>query len=448
MPDKATTKLNSETALGSILARGAAGDFIVKATGIGLILVTQAILARIMGPDEFGNYTYVMAWVLVLALIARLGLDNTLLRFVAAYYAEHDYASLKGIIGWSTRIILASGIIIGITFALVSALATISLSEDQSTLYLLAIPLIPLVALAQLRLFSLRALHHVFIGQAPELILNPMVVATGAYIIFYSTSQITSAHVMMLTLVATLLSVWLGSRLLSIHLPAAVKQALPETHKGKWMKVAFPLLLVSGTNIIIMQSDVLMLGALTNTTNAGIYSVASRIAMLVSFGLIAVNALAAPLISKYHTLNNKIMLARIARHSAITGFFTVLPAMIIVIVFGENILNIFGLAFSNGYTALVILSLGQLVNVLCGSVGILLTMTGNELIAARYLSICAVVNLSLNAALIPHYGLHGAAIATAVATALWNILLLAQVVRLLGINPTIFQARSSKKSNI
>jgi len=82
------------------------------------------------------------------------------------------------------------------------------------------------------------------------------------------------------------------------------------------------------------------------------------------------------------------------------------------------------------------LSVGQLINAATGSVGLLLIMTGYERDAAICVGISAVLNVVLNATLIPKWGLTGAAIATTSSMMVWNILLAIWVYRRLRIHST------------
>jgi O-antigen/teichoic acid export membrane protein len=60
-------------------------------------------------------------------------------------------------------------------------------------------------------------------------------------------------------------------------------------------------------------------------------------------------------------------------------------------------------------------------------------MSGHERTTLRGLTIATVINVGLNAVLIPSYGVSGAAIATLVSTLVWNVLLGRSVRRLLGV---------------
>nr|WP_277879386.1 polysaccharide biosynthesis C-terminal domain-containing protein [Coleofasciculus sp. FACHB-712] len=99
---------------------------------------------------------------------------------------------------------------------------------------------------------------------------------------------------------------------------------------------------------------------------------------------------------------------------------------------------LFGSSFVEGLPALVILTVGQMVNALSGSVGFLMTMTGHQREAALIIGSSAILNVVLNAALIPYLGINGAALSTALTTALWNIIMLVYVNKQLKINSTIF----------
>ena len=96
-------------------------------------------------------------------------------------------------------------------------------------------------------------------------------------------------------------------------------------------------------------------------------------------------------------------------------------------------MGIFGNSFKSGAFILVILALGQFINVITGSVGYLLMMSGNERLLRNNIIFIAVLNLTLNLLLIPKYGILGAAISTSVSLALQNIISMVIVKYRLGI---------------
>ena len=81
--------------------------------------------------------------------------------------------------------------------------------------------------------------------------------------------------------------------------------------------------------------------------------------------------------------------------------------------------------------------IGHAMNALCGPVALMLTMTGRQMTAAYISGAAALLNIVLNAALIPAYGAAGAAVATVAATAFWNLGMAVYVRTKLGVNATI-----------
>jgi len=164
--------------------------------------------------------------------------------------------------------------------------------------------------------------------------------------------------------------------------------------------------------------------------------VANREARLIVFILMSVNAALAPTVSILYTSKEMECLQRVVTKSARMTLILSLPVAVGLILFSKWALLIFGHEFTRGNIALAILSLGQLINAAAGSVGMLLVMTGHERDTAVGIGISTVLNVTLNAFLIPWRGIEGAAIATSSSMILWNLLLGIKVYKRLGIDPT------------
>lgn len=229
------------------------------------------------------------------------------------------------------------------------------------------------------------------------------------------------------------LSIWAFRK----NLSPEIRNARPDFNTKEWMSVAIPLLIISGMSMVMGQMDTVMLGALIGTDVAGIYSSAQRISTLVLFGLQAVNTMAAPMISELYYAGRIKELQRMVTLAS-WGIFAVTSIGSVVLIFlGHWILSLFGQAFVIGYLPLIILLIGNVINALCGSVGFILNMTGNQKISGRIIAGGLVINFLLNLCLIPKWNMTGAAIATATGMIYWNLFMVIVVIRKLKINPTI-----------
>lgn len=422
----------------SILARGSLLAFLIQGSGAALILLTEVVVARLLGVSQFGIYSMATAWIYVLALLATLGFNHALLRYVPFYLAQGDLGSLRGIIrrsnlwaGLAALIIASSGIV---------ALHTFKVDAAIALPFILALLAIPFQVLSSLRQAVLRGMDKIAHALAPEFIFRPvMLILLLLGMATIAGRPLEASTAFSLSLVAVILSFGMGAFWQYRLLPKGFRNHAPVYRDREWLHVAMPLLLIVGLNLISGRIDVIMLGMLSSVEHVGIYSAASRVADVIVFGLVSANAVLAPLISRLHSTGSHEELQKMVALAAKGIFLFTVPVALFVVVFGEGILAIFGQEFNKGYQVLVILVCGQLVNALAGPVGYLMTMTGHQMKAAKMVAASAVLNLALNSILIPYMGMTGAAIATAMSTATWNILMMHFVKRELSIQSSVIQ---------
>ena len=173
--------------------------------------------------------------------------------------------------------------------------------------------------------------------------------------------------------------------------------------------------------MIMEWTDKIMLGIFGSSTDVGIYAVSAKIASVTILSLFAINSIVAPKFSEFYTKNKLDKLFETVKYANKLILLTSLPIAIIIFLFPEQILNIFGSEFASGKLALLILTIGFLFNALSGSVGYLLQMTDNQKTYQTIILISALLNVILNWFLIPRFGVNGAAFASMISMIFWNL---------------------------
>src|SRR5260370_127147 len=80
-------------------------------------------LARALGKDGFGTYSYAFAWIVVLAVPAILGTDQLLTREVAAYEVKKEWGLMSGLLRAANRAVLLVSLgIVGVAAAVAWAM--------------------------------------------------------------------------------------------------------------------------------------------------------------------------------------------------------------------------------------------------------------------------------------------------------------------------------------
>ena len=417
------------------IARGAALTVGITVGGAAAGYGAQLLFARWMGASAFGIYVYVWSWTSLLAVPATLGLPSALLRFIPQYTSEGNLAGLRGILRCSVFAVLGCGALVAIAGSVISLWSS---ANHTTTLALsLALCALPLITLATLLSEGSRALGRVILAYAPYQLLRPCVLTLAAAAIVLASGRLGVFSALAATFAAVAVALAIQGYAFRRILPAQLNRVAPASNPKLWLHVALPLGAAAALSAGLDQAPTVIIGLLLKPSDVSIYYVASRTATLISFVLLGVNALAAPVFSSLHWRNDRSELERLVGRLSHLIFWPSVALALCICVFARPLLRLFGPDFTAGRPVLLVLVAGQLVNAGAGSVGYLLQMTGHQLANLNVLIASALINVTLLLILVPLMGCIGAAIASALTTSLWNLWLHMLVTRRLGVHPSI-----------
>jgi O-antigen/teichoic acid export membrane protein len=419
----------------------------VYIVGAGLTAFSQLLIARIVGVETFGVYSYVLAWVTVLAYTSALGFDIALLRFVPAYRANQAWALLRGVIRYAQlRMAAASILVIVIGFTVIAVLAR-NISPELGQTFLAGFFLVPVWALLWIRVSIVRAYGGVLSAIVPDRMVRDGGLICIVMLLGWGLKWPLDAPLLMIaTLASTAAALALASLSMQQLHPREIDCIAAGYEAPIWRQTILPLVVIAATEAVLNRCGVLVLGWIGSTTDAGIYALAFSISFMVALPRAAVNTLLAPTISdlfvrkQHHTL--QILIAR-------TAMWTLCGAAgsaIALAVIADPLLAWFGRGYEAGAPALRILLVGQVLAASCGSQLSIMTMTGCERGAAVLLIVSALVNILLSAILVSLLGLTGAAISTTLTFVVWNVAMAAFIWHHLRLLPgPVFMLQSMLK---
>jgi O-antigen/teichoic acid export membrane protein len=204
---------------------------------------------------------------------------------------------------------------------------------------------------------------------------------------------------------------------------------------------SWPLFLNSIFWLSLSGIDSLILGLFTSPEDVAYYGVAAKIAPLIAVPLGAVNAVVPPLIAQYNQAGEFKSLEQVAQTTARWMYLLSLPLTIIIILLAPNLLRLFGANFLKAQFALTVLSLGQIVNVSAGSVGLILALTGSQWFLIKGQLLVGTVTIPLMIFLGKSFGISGVALASAFGLAGINVFMAWAVWRRLGIKGFVLKTR-------
>lgn len=416
--------------LGRYLVRGVSWSLTLKIGGVVLALASNIVLARSLGPDEFGAYAFIISIFAFLNIPITLGLPEFLVREIAKFKVKQQWRPLKGLLLRANQsVLLFAG---GGTLAL--AIIMSYSHWEEGALFFIALPLLVINSLNSIREATLRGLQHVILGQLPDTTIKPLLFLFLIFVLWLAGARFDVAQVMGLQVFCALTAFLVGTFFVVKAMPESAKRANGEYATRLWLRGALPFLFLGSVYFINNQVDIVMLGLMRSNAEVGIYKIAVQGAQLVIFILMAVNTTIGPVISELYDQKQLEKLKRVITLSARTVLAGSLPVGLVFILWGKPLVSfVFGAQYAGASVPLSILCVGQVVNAGMGSVGLILNMTGNEQDTLKGLVVSAVLNVGLNGILIPRFGVEGAAWATTISMVFWNLLLSGFVFKRLGI---------------
>jgi O-antigen/teichoic acid export membrane protein len=164
---------------GARLARGTATAFAVSAAGTLIVFANQILLARVLGPDAYGQYIYALTWVGLLVILSNAGFNTAAVRFVAKYRATGQWGLLRGFQRRSGLIVVGVSTAVAVVSALLVLILRPRLGYDLAVVFWAACLLLPLWSMLEVYSAQLRGFKRILAAQGPAQVLRPLLFAGG-----------------------------------------------------------------------------------------------------------------------------------------------------------------------------------------------------------------------------------------------------------------------------
>lgn len=182
------------------------------------------------------------------------------------------------------------------------------------------------------------------------------------------------------------------------------------------------LFIVAMAALTTQQVSVLVLGRYATLDQIGVFSIAMKVSMLLSYPLLAMNAYTAPQYAKLGAEGAFSTLKQLANHANKILLVVGSIGAAVLFTFAEHIAGFFGEAYLPAAQIIRILLIGQWINLATGSVVSILVMNGYEKIHSRNVFVIMLINVAALIILVPNYGVIAAAWITTIIMASKNLL--------------------------
>jgi O-antigen/teichoic acid export membrane protein len=417
----------------------AMGSLGIKFLSAFFAFLSSVLLARLLGIEGFGIYVLAFTTVTMLSIPVALGLPLLIIRYISKYEVEKNHGAIKGLLIRSNQIVIISTLIIVFAAFLLYLIWWKNLNSILVETIWYSFILLPLLALGSLRAAALRGMRYIILGQLPDTLLRNFLLCLGIYLCYLLQYKLTPQLAMILNIIAAAISYMFGYYFLKNKLLNRINKYEAVFFNKEWLKQAIPFSINSGVQIIKSKLITYILAIFGSIEAVTIFDVATRGASLVAFSLDGLNSAIAPYISKAFEDNNMNNLQNIITKTSRIIFVFALPVVVIFIFGGEALINnLFSKAYADAYIPLIVLCLGQLVNAATGSVGLVLNMTGKQVVFTKINVYITLLNVLFSIPLVIYFDVTGGAILFSLILIIQNGYLVFYVKKELNINTTIF----------
>ncbi len=400
--------------------QGSFAAFTLRVTGTLLVFGVNAYIARELGPHDAGIYFLAMTIITISSQIGRLGLGNSIVRFIASFSAVANWKAVKGIFVRSLQFIIIGTILLTLLLFFLVPNISISIFNKRELIHPLTFMLLLIVptAIAIHLGEALRGLKKISKAILIQNVSIPVLVLIGL-LVFGTAVDIEKLIKIYIAAVTT--TAVLGFLLWNKTTPQ-LKGIKPVFHTAELLDTSKSIFIVSIMYMIILWASTIIMGIYYDNDQVGIFSIAIRTAHLMSFVITSIDAIAAPKIAiLYHTQKHSELVRMVKKITRLIVVIS-LPVLLAFLLYPGLIMSVFGSQYSQGQSVLQILVIGYFVSICTGPVGVLLMMSGNERFLRNITMLTAAINIILCFVLIPRYGIVGAAYATSVCMTIEKIL--------------------------
>ena len=385
----------------------------------------SVLVARWFGAKGFGVYALALSIVLIASAFGRWGLDVAALKFISVYKDKNEGEKIKKIFNKSAILILAISIVVSVLLFLQAPWLSTFFSNESQLMDLLTIMILSILPFSLLNLLaeSLRAINKIGAFVLTQGLLVP-VISVALLILFHilGSGLIGAAHSFVIsTCIVFLIASFLWKRNSNFEYNASGTDNSGVSFGGL-LKTASPMAWVGIASVGMSINETLILGVFHSAEEVGIYAAALRLSLLLNFIIIAFDSTLAPKFAALGHGNSLSKIPFLVRSSALLMFLLASPLLLLFIIFPGFALQVFSPEFTTGANALIILTLGQVINIGVGPVRLLLLMTGHENILKYLVLFSLLTSFVSGLLLIPFFGVVGAACSASLATITLNIM--------------------------
>jgi O-antigen/teichoic acid export membrane protein len=399
--------------------------FASKGTSFALLMALNIFLARILGVETFGTWSFLFSIITGIFLISNFGINSSG-KFIAQY---NNTDEVKNVLKKSLKFRLFISLIFALSIFIFSKTLSVSIGHPEfEILFQYSAPLVFSMGFLEYLKTAFMGLHRI----KYNFIINVLEFGFKfIFVIIWFQFSISLLNIVKAFSYASLIATVIGLLLLYFKFYVKYKDSTNITSMVDIFKYGIPLFFTSLGSVIATELDTVMLGLYSSNYEVGIYAVAKNIVNTLPQISLAIAMGTMPLFAKINSKNKNELKILFYKIMKINAGIMILVTLIILLFSGFLIPLIFGDKYAGSVFPL------QMLTIFLVSRSFLIFLTqfldyqGLAMKRLVYSIVSMILNVILNLLLIPKYGAVGASIATSIAYLPYVILCWLEVKKIL-----------------
>lgn len=406
--------------------------------GAGAGFLTQLMLARLLPPEGLGMFFAATSFASVLGLLSAQGYPGIVQRFLTRYRAKSRLDLECAFVSQVRREAAAAMTVIAV---LIVAAAVLLPALDKDVRLVIAATAVCTAAAGSFSVYPAFACadRRFALGLLPETLIRSVIFlaiigSAEAVGVALSAGIATAAY-------AAISAILAFAQFIVIRASFSRPGTLPRKRLRRlWRAEGRPLVVVALFTGLFADVVILVTSPFLGAEALAPFGVALKIAMLVGFAVQITHQTVLPDLAEVNQGGDTGRMAQVLLRATLFPMAVTLLAFGGAIVWGDQVLSLFGPAYPVAKWALVIMIAAQFIRAVAGPAPSLLTLKGAQLTNAAISVLCCGVLLVANVVLIPLLGLLGASLSVLLVVLFWTGASAVMLRRQMGIGSDVVTA--------
>lgn len=407
---------------------------------LGLIsgLAVNALLARLLTPNDMGVYFLIASLVSFSMLFSLLGMERSIVRIVSESLALEQIERACEAVKYVLQLGLLSSIIVAIF--LVSGIGK-WISERIFGSFLISdiiyFPAIWVVLFTLQRLLAetFRGFHDIRFATIFNGLVSSVVSAVVLCLILWKLKKADINLALLIIITANAINILLAFLFLMKRTGILSSKKSGFISRSDVMRSSWALYLLNFGLFFLQNGHLWLLAYYSSKDSVAIYGAVFRLVVLITSTLSIIKLAILPTISHLYTKKRYSEVEKVLRTTAtISGIPSIIGLLLIIFLGKSMLLILYGDYYVMGYTALIVLCAAHLINVLTGAPGALLVMASKERVLLFACIVGVSFGISLSILLVHSLDYLGVSVGAGVGIILQNLFMAWYCVKKMSIN--------------